>query len=112
MKKEHCLKVESLMTVVMKVLTVMTPMMRQNWLSKRKELKKKQLQTCPESIKVFVRLLTMTQCCSKMKFLQLNLYKVKFGQILRSLAVSHLDLKDHIIILAQLSVILLVLRKD
>jgi hypothetical protein len=106
------LKIATQMRVVMKVSTVMIHMTRPNSNSKRKEPKKKLLLIYLESIKEFAKLSMMTQCCSKMKFLPLSLYLVKYGLILKSHAVLHSDLKDLIIIHALHFVIQLVQKKD
>ena len=71
------------MKVEMKALTVTIHMMKMKLFLKRKELRKKRLLISLENIKESEKLLKMILCYFKMKYLQLNHYKEKFGPILK-----------------------------
>ena len=86
--------------------------MKKNLIRSKKELNRKLLQPCQESINRYERQLKMIKCCSKMKSSQLSLLKENFGQTLRSHAVWPLNPKDLFITNAQHLRTLLVVKKD
>lgn len=100
------------MIVLRKVWTVMTLMMKLNSKRRERSTKKRQSQPFRGSTKVFVKLLMMIQCYSKMKSSPSSLLKERFGQILRSPAVLPSSHKDHIITLALLSATPLAPKRD